>query len=466
MGTSGGRLWPPDPIRYRLEEGASSRSPERAYRLGVDSEQRVSHDTKVPEANPVIADAARLPRPVILLGWVSFFADVSSEMIYPLMPLFIVGVLGATTTVLGGIEGAAAAVVAFLGAWAGFRSDRRRKRVPYVRWGYGLPVLGKAMIAIAFAWPMVLAGRLVDRVGKGLRGSPRDALIADATDESIRGRAFGFHRAMDTAGAMVGVLLSAGLVWWFIGTPRAPAKDALENLPPMQSAGDGFRLVFGISAVLALISLAITFLVRESEPQTTSTRPQATGRADGRVLSSSYWRTVSLLVIFTLGNSSDAFLLLRASEVSLTPWAVVLAYALYNVTYALLSYPAGIVSDRLGRWRVMALGWAIYAVAYLGFAYTNAVGIWFILPLYGVYMALTDGVSKALVVDHARRERRGTALGVYYMLIGLASVVANLFVGLVWHHYGATPALCLGAGCAGLALILIPVLRPHLARAE
>ncbi len=382
-------------------------------------------------------------------------------MMYPLMPLFIVGVLGATTTVLGGIEGAAAAVVAFLGAWVGFRSDRRRKRVPYVRVGYGLPVLGKALIAIAFGWPMVLAGRLVDRVGKGLRGSPRDALIADATDESIRGRAFGFHRAMDTAGAMVGVLLSAVLVWWFIGTPEAPTKEAIENLQLSERAGDGFRLVFGISSALALISLAITFMVQESEPTDKGANSQTTSGADGRVLSSSYWRVVTLLIIFTLGNSSDAFLLLRAGEVGLTPWAVVLAYALYNVTYALLSYPAGIISDRLGRWRVIALGWAIYAIAYLGFAYASAISIWFILPLYGIYMALTDGVSKALVVDHARRERRGTALGVYYMLIGIASVVANLLVGLIWHEYGATAALCIGSGCAGVALALIPLLRPR-----
>lgn len=402
----------------------------------------------------------RLPRAVILLSWVSFFADVSSEMMSPLMPLFIVGVLGASTTILGGIEGAAAAVVAFLGAWAGFRSDRRRKRVPYVRVGYGLPVLGKALIAFASAWPMVLSGRLVDRVGKGLRGSPRDALIADATDESIRGRAFGFHRAMDTAGAMVGVLLSALLVWWFIGTPKAPAKNALEALPPLQDAGGGFRLVFGISAVLALISLAITFMVRESAPSEKDVKVPAAD-TDGRVLSSSYWRTVVLLLIFALGNSSDAFLLLRASELGLTPWAVVLAYACYNITYALLSYPAGIVSDRLGRWRVIALGWAIYAAAYLGFAYASATAIWFILPVYGIYMALTDGVSKALVVDHAKRTRRGTALGVYYMLVGLATLLGNVVVGLIWHEHGATAALCIGAGCAGVALMLIPILRPH-----
>ncbi len=400
---------------------------------------------------------ARLPRQVLLLGWVSFFADVSSEMMQPLMPLFIVGVLGATTVELGGIEGAAAAVVALLTAWAGVASDRRRRRVPFVRVGYGLPVLGKALIALAAAWPMVLAGRLVDRLGKGLRGSPRDALIADAVDETARGRAFGFHRAMDTAGAMVGVLLAGLLVWWLNdgGGESAPVAA-------LRDSGGAFRTIFAVAAGLALVSFAITFLVRESSAGGGDpAKPQAAGRATGAMLSASYWRTVSLLLIFALGNSSDAFLLLRASDVGLSPLQVVLVYALFNVTYALMSYPAGVISDRLGRWRLIALGWAIYAGCYLGFAWTDARFIWLLLPVYGVYMALTDGVSKALVVDHAPTERRGTALGVYYMLTGFATLLGNVAVGWVWLKYGPAPALDLGAACAALALGLIPVLRPR-----
>jgi hypothetical protein len=197
--------------------------------------------------NPTDAEPTpkRLPSAVVLLGWVSFLADVSSEMVYPLIPMFVVGVLGASATTLGGIEGAAALIVAFVTAWAGFRSDRHRQRVPYVRIGYGLPVVGKSLMALAFAWPMVLAGRLIDRLGKGLRASPRDALIADAAGPTIRGRAFGFHRAMDTAGAMVGVLLAAGLLWWFTGSPTESAVTASAH-----DAGWAFRVVFAISAAL------------------------------------------------------------------------------------------------------------------------------------------------------------------------------------------------------------------------
>lgn len=396
-----------------------------------------------------------LPRSVVLLGWVSFLADVSSEMVYPLIPMFVVGVLGASATTLGGIEGAAALIVAFVTAWAGFRSDRHRRRVPYVRIGYGLPVVGKTLMALAFAWPMVLAGRLIDRLGKGLRASPRDALIADASGPTIRGRAFGFHRAMDTAGAMVGVLLAAGLLWWFTGSPTEGEATAHPT-----DAGGAFRLVFGISAALGLLSLALTFLVRE--PEYLSNGPSApSGNPTGRFgLPAAYWRTVALMLVFSFANSSDAFLLLRARDVGLSPWAVVLAYALFNLTYTVVSYPAGVVSDRLGRWRVIALGWAIYAGVYAGFAFTGSAGVWPLFALYGVYMALTDGVGKALVADHAPADKRGAALGIFYMATGLVTLLASIVAGLLWDRVGPSATFGVGAVVAALAVILLPVLRP------
>lgn len=402
--------------------------------------------------------AKPLPRAVMLLGWVSFLADVSSEMVYPLIPMFVVGVLGASATTLGGIEGAAALIVAFVTAWAGFRSDRHRRRVPYVRIGYGLPVIGKSLMAMAFAWPMVLAGRLIDRLGKGLRASPRDALIADAAGPAIRGRAFGFHRAMDTAGAMVGVLLSAGLLWWFTGSPTEGEPSV-----PTHDAGWAFRVVFGISAALGLLSLALTFMVRESphepsEHDSLAESPVPEGRLG---LPAAYWRSVALMLVFSLANSSDAFLLLRAREVGLSPWAVVLAYALYNLTYTVASYPAGVVSDRLGRWRVIAVGWTIYAAVYAGFAFASAAGMWPLLALYGVYMALTDGVGKALVADHAPREKRGTALGIFYMASGLVTLLASVVAGVLWDRVGPPATFGVGAVVAAIAVILVPVLRPR-----
>ncbi len=404
----------------------------------------------------VSTERQRLPRAVVLLGWVSFLADVSSEMVYPLIPMFVVGVLGASAATLGGIEGAAALVVALVTAWAGFRSDRAGKRVPYVRIGYGLPVIGKSLIALAFAWPMVLAGRLVDRLGKGLRTSPRDALIADAAGPEIRGRAFGFHRAMDTAGAMTGVLLAALLLWWFTGTPSEAGA-----VQPADS-GWAFRVVFGISAALGLLSLAVTFMVRESEHRDDEKAPDAGVALVGRLgLPGSYWRTVVLLLVFSFANSSDAFLLLRARDVGLSPWAVVLAYALFNLTYTVFSYPAGIVSDRLGRWRVITLGWTIYAGVYAGLAFTGAAGVWPLLALYGVYMALTDGVGKALVADHAPREKRGTALGIFHMASGLVTLLASLVAGLLWDTIGPSATFGVGAMSALLAVALVPLLKPR-----
>jgi MFS family permease len=394
---------------------------------------------------------------VVLLGWVSFLADVSSEMVYPLLPLFVVGTLGESATTLGGIEGAAALVVALVTAWAGFRSDRSGRRVPYVRIGYGLPVLGKSLIAMAVAWPMVLAGRLVDRLGKGLRTSPRDALIADAAEPAIRGRAFGFHRAMDTAGAMVGVLLSAAMLWWLTGSPTAGGTAQAPD------AGWAFRVIFGVSALVGLLSLALTFMVREAKQHReieTSGDPGLT-QPGGFTFSAAYWRTLALMLVFAFANSSDAFLLLRARDVGLSPWAVVLAYALYNLTYTVFSYPAGIVSDRIGRWRVMALGWTVYAVVYAGFAYTGSSGVWPLLALYGVSTALTDGVGKALIADHAPREKRGTALGLYFMASGLVTLLASLVAGLVWDTLGPSVTFGLGSVTALLAVALVPVLKPR-----
>ena len=384
-----------------------------------------------------------LPREVVVLGWVSFFADVSSEMIYPLLPLFVVGTLGASATSLGWVEGVALAVVAALTAVTGWRSDRVRRRVPYVRLGYALPVLGKAVVAAAVVWPMVLLGRAIDRLGKGIRSSPRDALIADSVAAEDRGRAFGLHRAMDTAGALVGVLLAAALLWWLTpSSQHASAPDAW-----------AFRIVFIVAAALSIVSAGLTFLLREV-PRPAAAEP--TAATDRSSLPRSYWVVVAVMILFTLANSSDTFLLLRASDVGVAPWQVVLAYALYNIVYAAVSYPAGVVSDRLGRWRVIGVGWAIYAVVYAGFAVTGAAGVWPLFATYGLYMALTDGVGKALVADHAPAARRGTALGIFYLANGGAAVVASVVAGLLWDRVDHAAPFWLGAIGATIALVCLP----------
>lgn len=419
---------------------------------------------------------APLPRPVWVLSWVSFFADISSEMIYPLLPLFLVGVLGSSKLELGAMEGSAAFLVACLSAYAGIRSDRggqQRRRVPWIRWGYGLPVLGKLLIALSTSWPLAWGGRLFDRFGKGLRGAPRDALIADAVTSAQRGQAFGLHRAFDTTGALLGVLLAALLLWWLTGTPidSQPDTARISETPAWI-----FRAIFGIGSALGLASLALTFLVAESEPSPTDLSNKAENPADTATelprlafwstLPRSYWAVLGILMLFSLANSSDTFILLRASELGYSAWSVVLLYAFYNVLYASLSYPIGLLSDRLGRWGIMAVGWGIYAVAYAGFAMlpqAHAWGMWPLMGLYGAYMALTEGVGKALIADHAPCDRRGGAMGLYYGMTGLTALIASALAGILWDRGGSAPALWLGSGMALLALAALLVVRSKLA---
>ena len=434
---------------------------------------RISHSTTT-------QSSTALPRSVWLLSWVSFFADVSGEMIYPLLPLYVIGVLGSNKTQLGAMEGAAVLIVALMSAFAGFRSDRKGKgggRVPWIRWGYGLPVLGKSLIAVAQVWPMVFSGRLLDRFGKGLRGAPRDALIADAVTAEQRGRAFGMHRAFDTAGALLGVLLAAFLLWWLTGSPQKEvASEGLalaSQTPPWI-----YRTIFGVGAALGLASLILTFLVGETAspaepqqesaagtPRTTPSEVSSTTPKTGFLsFPAKYWVMLVVLILFSLANSSDTFLLLHASDHGFSSWGVVMLYAVYNITYSALSYPAGALSDRMGRWQIISVGWLIYAAVYAGFALlpaTQAWGLWPLMALYGVYMALTEGVGKALIADHAPRESRGAAMGLFYALTGVTTFGASLLAGIIWDQYGSSSAFMLGAVFALLALLALPLVRQN-----
>lgn len=392
---------------------------------------------------PHRATKAPLPARVWQLGWISLFADVSSEMAYPVLPLFLRNVLKAPVAAIGIIEGIAEAIVSILKGYSGWHSDRTGRRVPYVQWGYGLSALGKPMIALATAWPMVLVARVTDRIGKGIRTTARDALIADSVDKNRMGEAFGVHRMMDTAGALAGVLIAAALLWWM------PTN---------------YKIVFLLAAIPGAISVALALKLRDDPlPGAVEDAPVQAPQAPVslRSLPRAYWRAVFLALLFGLGNSSDTFLLLRAQDLGFSAAGAILAYALYNVTTTILSRPAGALSDRIGRWRVMGVGWLTYAGVYAGFAVFGAGAVWPLFAMYGVYMGVTQGVSKAIVAEQAPAGTRGTALGFFYMASGFATLLASVIAGQLWDRVGPAAPFWFGCGCALAAAALIPLTRPR-----
>lgn len=385
-----------------------------------------------------------LPRNVVLLGVTSFFADVSGEMIYPLVPIFLTGTLGAPVAVVGLIEGVAESTASLVKLGSGWFSDRIGRRMPLVISGYGLATIGKLLLALAFAWPVVLVARFVDRFGKGVRGSPRDALIADSAPPELRGRAFGLHRSMDTAGAVVGPLLALFLVAFL---------------------DDRLRLVFLLAVIPGLLSVLSLTLVREGPGPPRSASSAASAGTPSllqtfRDMDRRLLLFMAASLVFAIGNSSDIFLILRAKDLGLSTTATVLAYVLYNFVYMSAALPAGIISDRLGRRGVFVVGLFVFAAVYAGFAVVSSpLAIWPLFAVYGFYIAMTDGVGKALVSDLAPADRRASVLGAYGMLTGLLVLLASAFAGLLWDHVGQWAPFALGAGSAATAALILLFVR-------
>jgi len=396
----------------------------------------------MPDAEDGLTRDMPLPAVVKRLGWVSFCTDVASEMVYPVVPLFLASALGAPAVALGVIEGVAEAVVSLMKGWSGWQSDRMGKRVPFIRLGYGLAVLSKPLLALAFAWPMVFLARGVDRLGKGLRVSARDALVADAVDPRIVGRAYGYGRSMDTLGAMVGALVAVCLLWLLPG---------------------GYRAIFLLATVPGLITVWLTLGLREAKhlaPVSGTHSPRPCLREALRAQPESYWRTLVPLSLFALANSSDAFLLLRAHNLGLTDIETVLAYALFNLVYAVSAYPLGTLSDRLGRWPMLCCGWILYAGVYLGMGHATVSSLWWLFPVYGLYMGLTDGASKALIAVQTEPSTRGVAIGLFQMTTGLMTLCGSILAGILWDIAGPSSAFLLGAVAALAALAALFVLAP------
>jgi MFS family permease len=394
------------------------------------------------------AKGERLGRNVVTLGGVSLLTDVASEMSYPLLPIFLTTVLGASATALGAIEGVAESTASLLKLVSGWLSDRLPGRKPLVVIGYGLASLVKPLIGLARNPGQVMAIRVTDRVGKGIRTSPRDALIADSVAPSIRGRAFGFHRAADNLGAVIGPLIAFALLRY--------------------GRGIDLRRVFLLTAIPAALSVALlVFGLREvprrASPERERTAQPAASAASPRPpgLGARFWWLFVVLVIFTLGNSSDVFLLLRATQLGVAPVLVPLLWALLNLVKALFNVPGGVLSDRFGRRPLLIAGWTIYAAVYLGFGLAGTVWqVWVLFAAYGLYFGATEGVEKALVADFVPAERRGAAFGFYNLALGIAALPASLIFGELVDHDGARAAFLFGAGMALLAAIAICFVAP------
>lgn len=380
---------------------------------------------------------ARLGRNVLALAAVSFLTDVASDMTYPLLPLFLATTLHATATKIGAIEGAAESVAALLKLASGWLSDRVPRRKPLVLAGYGIASLVRPLIGLAQSVSQVLAIRVVDRIGKGIRGAPRDALIADSVDSAIRGRAFGFHRAADHAGAVVGPLLAFALLSW----------------------GLELRQVFLLTAIPgALAVAALLFGVREVPREAAQERQKLDLRAP---LGKRFWTFLAVLLVFTLGNSTDAFLLLRARDLGIDAALIPILWALLHVVKSLSSTPAGALSDRIGRKPLLISGWVLYAAVYFALGRADAAWqAWALFAVYGIYFGLTEGVEKALVADLVPADRRGAAFGWYNLALGVGALPASLIFGAIWDRAGAPVAFGFGAAMALVAALGITFVAP------
>jgi MFS family permease len=387
----------------------------------------------------------KLPRAVWLLGWVSLATDSATEAIYPLLPFFLTQTLGASAVSLGIVEGGAEAANSILKILSGRIADRSAKKRPLVLFGYSVSSLARPFIAITTSWTQVFTVRVLDRVGKGVRGAPRDAMLAAWATPTTRGKVYGFHRAMDDVGAVVGPTLATLFLFFF---------------------PDRYRTLFALTIIPGAIAVALILFVPESDRPDAPDRPDPPGAPDrpgppalSIALPRSFTVFMIVLTIFTLGNSADAFLLLRLTDVAGSVKYVPLMWAALNAIKAVVSVVGGSWSDRVGRRTVIAIGWVVYAAVYAGFALSSslvALLAWFLV--YGFYFGFAEGTEKALVADLAPAERRGIAFGVYNSVQGIGALVASVLFGAIWKFYGAQAAFGVGAALALAATALLALI--------
>lgn len=385
-----------------------------------------------------------IPQTVLILSLVSLFNDIASEMIYPIVPIFLTAVLGAPVTVVGLIEGLAEATASMMKFLSGYWSDRVHKRKPFVMVGYGLGAISKILIATASLWPFVLFARFIDRLGKGIRTSARDALLLQNTTKDNKGFIFGFHRAIDSLGAVIGPLLALVL---------------------MHYLNENMRLTFVIAFIPAMIGVVLLMLFvkeKKSSPNL-SKRPDSTrirflgfARNDIMRLNPSLKLFFVISMIFALGNSSDAFLILRSKQLGLTTTLVVLAYVLYNVIQTLFATPGGQLADKIGARKVFSIGLGVFAFVYFAFGFiSDSAWIWILFPIYGIYIAFTDGVSKAYISEFITERESGTYFGIYQTGTAICQFLASFIAGALWTKMGSAAPFWYGGGMATLALMIV-----------
>ena len=384
-----------------------------------------------------------LPRNVLALSLVSLLNDTSSDIIYPLLPAFLALTLGASPFAIGLIEGFAESVASLLKLFSGYLSDKFNNRKLPVLLGYSLAAITRPFLALVTSWPQVLVVRVTDRVGKGIRGAPRDALIAASVPKSERGFAFGFNRAADHLGAVLGPIVAFALMSFFASNTATPTAD-------------DYRQVFLFASVPVVLGLfVVIFFVKETKrPVAPEMLPPV--KLSLKEFDGNFKRFLAVIAVFTLSNSTDAFLLLRAQETGIHPAILPLLWMVLHLSKVASSLIGGSLSDRIGRKKLIVAGWIVYALVYCGFAFvTSAWQTWALFILYGTYFGMTEGVEKALVADLVPEQKRGTAYGLYNLAFSITVFPASLLFGLLWTVYGSTTAFLISSAISVAAAILL-----------
>ena len=378
----------------------------------------------------------KIPKNVFILGLVSFFNDTASEMVYPIVPIFMTQVLRASTTAVGLVEGIAESTAALTKFIFGYLSDKFQRRKPFVSLGYTFSALSKGIIGLASSWPLVLFSRFLDRLGKGLRTGARDALLLQNTEEKNKGFIFGFHRSLDSAGAVLGPILGLIFIYFF---------------------ANNLRLIFYLATIPGFLAVLLLILfVSEKKEVSPSTKTSQKFSFSWKFLNPKVKLFLLISFIFALGNSSDAFLILRAKNLGLTTQLAVAAYVLYNLVQTLLGTYLGKLSDKIGHRKMFAFGLLVFAFVYFSFGVIkNSLFLWFLFPIYGIYIAATDGVSKAYLGEFISEKEAGSVYGLYQMLLALASFFASFVGGILWTKIGPQATFYFGAIMAFLSFSIL-----------